>query len=172
MMLFECGYAGADKDRIRLVADLDRGWSNLGNVWGFDQTNYLDYGDSRFRCRLRIVEKAPKVWETRTTFHERYLSGPLLLGNCSVSLHGMKLEVDVPLSQRWMPTNDSNRRPSVFGFSEDAFSIETKDGSIYYRLQVWLVLHGPSRMFVPDQREHGDGFAWIGGRPESNRRKF
>jgi hypothetical protein len=55
---------------------------------------------------------------------------------------------------------------------EDVFEVETIDGVLNYRLQVWVVLHGQSRMFVKEERELGDGFAWVGGRPESNRRKF
>jgi len=84
----------------------------------------------------------------------------------------MKLEVDVPLAQSWKKTNDLNRRPIVYEIADDVFSIETEEGSIDYRLQVWVVLRGESKMFVPDQFEYGDGFAWIGGRPESNREKF
>jgi hypothetical protein len=60
----------------------------------------------------------------------------------------------------------------VYEITEDVFYIQTEKETINYRLQVWVVLHGKSRMFVPDQREWGDGFAWIGGRPESNPRKF
>jgi hypothetical protein len=171
MELFECGYAGANKDIIRICADLDHGWKNLGKAWGFDETNYLEYGESKFRCRLRLVEKAPSSYESRKVFHDRYLD-PVILGNCSASLHGMKLQVDVPLTQRWSPTNDSNRRPSIYEIAEDFFLIETGDEKICYRLQIWVVLHGPSKMFVSDQQEWGDGFAWIGGRPESDRRKF
>ena len=89
-----------------------------------------------------------------------------------MSLRGAKLEVNVPLAQRWLRTNDSNQRPSIYEIAENVFSIETEDGIINYRLQLWVVLHVPPRMFVQDQREWGDGFAWVGGRPESNRQKF
>lgn len=155
-----------------MCADLEHGWANLVEAYGFDKTDYLDYGESRFRCRLRLIEKAPRSYESRKAFHERYLLEPLKLGSNSVSLHGMKLEVDVPLAQSWKKTNDLNRRPIVYEIADDVFSIETEEGSIDYRLQVWVVLRGESKMFVPDQFEYGDGFAWIGGRPESNREKF
>jgi hypothetical protein len=113
MVLLECGYAGREKEKIRLCADLGSGWKNLGKAWGFDEENFLDYGESKFRCRLRLVERAPSSFESRKTFHERYLIEPKKLGRNSISLHGMKLEVDVPLAQSWTPTNDSNRRPAV-----------------------------------------------------------
>ena len=171
MELLECGYAGANKDIIRICADLDHGWTNLGGAWGFDKTDYLEYGESKFRCRLRLVEKAPGSYESRKTFPERYFD-PIKIGSIFVSLHGKKLEVDVPLAQPWTPTNDVNRRPSIYEIGEDIFYIKTEDGNINYRLQIWVVLHGQSKMFVQDQREWGDGFAWIGGRPESNPRKF
>jgi hypothetical protein len=173
MANLECGYAGANKEIIRLRADLERGWRNLDGPWGFDEQDYLLYeGESKFRCRLRLAEKAPRTWESRKTFHERYSAEPLRLGNNAVSLHGMKLEVDVPFAQSWAPTNDSNRRPSVYEIREDVFCIETTDGNVKYRLQLWVVLHGRSKMFVKDERELGDGFSLAGGRPESNRRKF
>ena len=172
MEFFECGYSGANKDIIRMCADLDVGWRKLSKGWGFYAEDYLDYRDeSRFHCKLYLVEKAPKAFESRKTFHERYFD-PVKLGSSLVSLHGMNLEVCVPLAQGWKPTSDANRRPSIYEIGEDIFYIETLDGNIHYRLQIWVVLHGKSNMFVPDQREWGDGFAWIGGRPESNRRKF
>ena len=172
MASLDCGYAGREKETIRLCADLNRGWKNLGKAWGFDEQDFLDYGDSRFRCRLRLVAKIPSSCESGKTFHDRYIIEPIKLGTNSVTLHGMKLEVDVPLAQDWMPTRDLNRRPSIYDIGEDIFSIVTKGGTITYRLQIWVVLHGQSEMFVPDQREMGDGFAWIGGRLKSNRRKF
>jgi hypothetical protein len=172
MAFLECGYAGRDKEVIRLCADLGPGWRRLDKVWGFDAEDFLEYGESKFRCRLRLVEKAPSSFESRKTFHERFLDPPRDLGDCRVSLHGWKLEVDVPMAQAWFPTNDSNRRPMIYEIGEDIFSINTSEGVIPYRLQIWVVLHGPSRMFVKDQHERGDGFAWVGGRPESNRRKF
>jgi hypothetical protein len=123
MELFECGYAGVNKDVIHMCADLDHGWTNLGKTWGFDKTNHLEYyEESKFRCRIRLVEKASSFYESRKTFHERYFD-PIKLGKCFVSLHGMKLEVDVPLAQDWTPTNDSNRRPSIYEIGEDIFYI-------------------------------------------------
>lgn len=172
MVHLECGYAGTNRDMIRLCADLDRGWRELGGKWGFDGQDFLpSEGDSKFRCRVRFIEKAPSTWESRRTFPERYLN-PITFGNNLVSLQGMKLEVDIPLAQNWAPTNGSNRRPSIYEMSENVFEVETIDGVINYRLQVWVVFHGQSKMFVKEERELGDGFAWVGGRPESNRRKF
>lgn len=173
MLRLSCGYSGKEKDSIRVSASLDIGWKNLGKSWGFDETDYLDYdGDSKFRCRLRLVEKAPTTWASRAVFHERYLDDPFRVGDNFVSLHGLRLQVDVPLSQDWSLTNDSNRRPSIYVMDEDVFCVDTSDGAIHYRLQLWIVLHGRSQMFVKAEHEWGDGFAWVGGRPESNRRKF
>jgi hypothetical protein len=172
MAFFECGFAGTNADKIRMIADLDGGWRKLHTGWGFFAEDDLDYKEeSKFNCRLYLLGKAPSSFESRKSFHERYLD-PFMFGNCLVSLHGMKLEVDVPLAQRWTPTNDSNRRPSIYEIVEDVFYTKTEEGKIYYRLQIWVVLHGQSKMFVPDHYERGDGFAWIGGRPESNPRKF
>jgi hypothetical protein len=172
MAFFDGGFVGANKDVIRMGADLDGGWRQLSKGWGFYTEDFLNYlGESKFHCKLYLVEKAPKSFESRKIFHERYLE-PLEIGGCRVSLHGMKLEVDVPLAQRWTLTNDSNRRLSIYEIAENAFCVQTGDGKITYRLQVWVVFHGQSKMFVPSQSEWGDGFAWIGGRPESNRRKF
>jgi hypothetical protein len=97
----------------------------------------LDYkGECRFHCKLYLVGKAHGSYESRKTFHERYLLEPIKFGSNSVSLHGMKLEIDVPLAQRWTPTNDSNRRPSIYEIVEDVFYVETEEGKINYRLQV------------------------------------
>jgi hypothetical protein len=127
MDYFECGYAGANKDSIRMSADLDVGWRNLKKGWGFYAEDYLDYKDeSKFHCKLYLVEKAPKQFDSRKTFHERYFDS-VKLGNSIVSLHGVKLEVCVPLSQEWKPTNDSNRRPSIYEIGEDIFYLETSD---------------------------------------------
>jgi hypothetical protein len=173
MNLLECGYIGAKKDVIELRADLDAGWRNLGRYWGFDGTNSLDYGDkSKFSCRLRIVAKAPDSWESRRTFPERYLPEPVGFGNGLLRLNGTKLNVEVPLEQAWRPTKDLNRRPSIYEIDDDIFVVNTNEGSISYRIQLWVVLHGPSSMFVRDEYDWGDGFAWIGGRPESDRRRF
>jgi hypothetical protein len=169
---FECGFAGRDKDVIRLVADLGRGWKKLDRCFGFDEQDFLDYRDSKFRCRLRLVEKAPDHFETRRSFPERYLLEPVRLDKSSVSLHGVKLEINIPLDQRWSQTQDRNKYPIIFENADDIFIIKTEEGTISYRLQIWIVLHGPLTMFVRDQFEKGDGFAWIGGRSESNRRKF
>jgi hypothetical protein len=155
-----------------MCADLDGGWRKLNKGWGFFAEDYLDYKEeSRFHCKLYLLAKVPSSNESSKTFHERY-PDPLELGCCLVSLHGMKLEVDIPLDQHWTPTNDLNKRPSIYEIAENIFYIETKDGNINYRLQIWAILHGQSKMFVMDQHEWGDGFAWVGGRPESNRRKF
>jgi hypothetical protein len=172
MSWLECGFAGREREKIRLCGDLARGWRNLGQFWGFDEQDYLEYGESKFRCRFRVVAKAPDSFSSRKTFPERYVLDPIKVGECSVSLHGLKLELDVSLAQPWRPTNDANRRPSVYEIEEDAFIVRTPEGDIYYRLQVWLVLHGQSKMFVKDEYEWGDGFAWIGGRPESDRSRF
>lgn len=172
MANLECGFAGREKDIIRLSANLADGWRDLESSWGFDVQDYLDYGDSKFRCRLRLVAKAPVSFATRKRFHERYLLEPVRFGRNSVSLHGVKLEIDVPLDQPWLPTKDLNRHPRIYEIAEDAFSLTTSEGEISYRLQIWVVFQGSSTMFVKDQFEKGDGFAWAGGRPESNRRKF
>src|SRR5208337_5168733 len=104
MALLECGFAGHQRELIRLSADLDIGWKDLGHDYGFDEQDYLPYGESKFRCSLRLVGKAPASCETRKTFHDLYFPEPLKLGSCLVSLHGMKLEVDIPLAQSWLPT--------------------------------------------------------------------
>ena len=146
-------------------------WQRKGLNPGFRQRGcWLE--EPRFRCRLRLVEKAPTTWASRAVFHGRYLDDPFRVGGNFVSLHGVRLQVDVPLSQDWSLTNDSNRRPSIYVMDEDVFCVDTSDGAIHYRLQLWIVLHGRSQMFVKAEREWGDGFAWVGGRPESNRRKF
>jgi len=118
------------------------------------------------------VEKAPPSYESRKDFPERYLDEPLDSGRSSLMLHGTKMDIDVPLSQEWAVTKDSNHRPVIYELRENAFSIDFSEGSINYRVQVWVTHHGPPHMFVRDAFEHGDGFAWVGGRPESNRRKF
>lgn len=154
-----------------MVADLDGGWRELTKGWGFWAEDNLDYRDeSKFQCRLYFLAKAPDSYESRKTFHERYLLEPIRRGRISISLHGMNLEVDVPLTQGWR--RDKNGRPLIHEIEEDVFSVETSEGSINYRLQIWVTFFGRSSMFVPDQREWGDGFAWVGGRPESNRQKF
>jgi hypothetical protein len=172
MGIFECGFAGADKDIIRIYADLGCGWSNLGSACGFDKTDFLEYGEAKFKCRLRLIAKAATSTKSAQIFHERYVLKPVEVGRSLISLHGLRLQVDIAMGQVWFTTQDQNRRPIIYETSENLFSVDTPDGPISYRMQLWVVLHGQSKMFVRDQYEHGDGFAWIGGRPESNRRKF
>jgi hypothetical protein len=60
----------------------------------------------------------------------------------------------------------------VYATKEPLFSIETKDGLIGYRVQLWFSRYDQKDMIVQDQYDDGDGVALSGGRPESNRRKF
>ena len=92
------------------------------------------------------------------------------LGDNSVSIDGPVMVIDVPLTQGWRLSQQG--RPMLYEISDQLFQSMTTEGSIDYRVQLWVVYHGDEKMFVKNEREWGDGFAWVGGRPESNRRKF
>jgi hypothetical protein len=170
MDLLDCRYAGGQKEIIQLSTDLQTGWEDLGKNWGFDKTVKLPYlSESYFRCRLRVAALVPDKRESARIFSGDELS--CVLGQNSVLVNGPKMEVNIPLSNTWRPTRDSGN-PIVYEIGDPLFSLTVVDETIGYRVQLWVVLHGPRNMFVRDQYEWGDGFAWIGGRPESNRRKF
>jgi hypothetical protein len=79
--------------------------------------------------------------------------------------------LNIPLLNVWQPTNNSGRQ-RIYENGERLFSITTPDGVIEYRVQLWVVAYETRRIFFQTEYEWGDGFAWVGGRPESNRRKF
>jgi hypothetical protein len=170
--LLQVGYAGKEKDRIELVADLERGWRNLGARWGIDEQVFLDARgeDSKFRCRIRFVceqgvpSGAAKLSPTG--------SAAVSLDGNEIRLESSRLIVSVPLAQRWLPTQNKSRNPSIYVDGSGLFRQHAESGEVSYRFQMWVVLHGQSHMFGEDKHEWGDGFAWVGGRPESSRHKF
>lgn len=177
MELLDWRNAGRQKDHILLTADLNRGWKHLEKrgrkpaYWGFDEQIWVpNKNEPDYWCHLYFVALGPVTWESVRTFPGTV--GRYDLGHNSVSVNGSRMEVDIPLSNNaWGLTQESNRL-RIHVQKEPLFSIATPDGVIGFRVQLWFVHHGPRSMFVKHQYEWGDGLAWIGGRPESNRRKF
>jgi hypothetical protein len=177
MDLLDWRYTGPHKDIVQLNADLGAGWRYLEkrgrkrDYWGFDKQIYIpDRSEPVFWCHLYFVALGPVAWESVRTFPgtECFLE----LGHNSISIDGAKMEVNIPLSYNtWNPTQDSGRL-GIYVFKEPLFSITTPEGDIEFRIQLWFVHHSPRSMSVKHQYEWGDGFAWIGGRPESNPRRF
>lgn len=168
-------YAGREHDVIQLNASLEQGWRYLGkaekknNYWGFDESIRAEYhGDSYFRCRLYVVALGSPSLVSVQSFPSVEFSGAL--GRNTVVIHGFAIVIDVPLGQGW--SRSKQGRPLIYQISERLFQAKTLDGPIDFRAQLWVVYHGEEKMFVKHEYEWGDGFAWIGGRPESNRRKF
>jgi hypothetical protein len=175
MDLLDWRYAGHQKDIIQLSADLDRGWGHLEkkgrkpDYWGFDRQIYLPgKSEPEFWCHLYVVALGPITWESVRTFPGTVCRCEL--GYNSVSVNGSRMVVDIPLLNAWRPTNESGRE-RIFE-NEPLFSITTPDGVIRYRVQLWFVNLGPRHMLVKPEYEMGDGVALVGGRPESNPRKF
>jgi hypothetical protein len=171
---WEC--PGPQRDHLHLRADLDHGWTLLakGNkkqaYRGFDLQIYLpDRSEPKYWCHLYVVARVPIEHESVETFAGTHFKGTL--GCNQVSINGSIMEIDVPLElNTWAPTKESGRM-GIYASSEELFRINTEDGNISFRAQLWLVNYEPKTMFIKHQYEWGDGFAWIGGRPESNRRK-
>lgn len=168
-------YVGREHDRIQLNANLLQGWKDLSkpnnryNYWGFDESVKAEYRmSSYFRCHLYVVAVAPHSWSSVHCAPEVQFSGTL--GRNSVNVDGFTMNVDVPLTQEWRPNKQG--RPLIYEISDRLFQTATPDGNVGYRVQLWVVHHGDDKMFVRSEHEWGDGFAWVGGRPESNRRKF
>ena len=176
MDLLDWRYAGRDKDTLQLTADLDRGWKllekkgNKPDYWGFDKAIFLpDRSDPEFWCHLYVVALRPVTWESVRKFPGTDCSREL--GHNSVLVTRSTMILNIPLLNVWQPTNNSDKQ-WIYEKGERLFSITTPDGVIEYRVQLWVVAYGTRRIFVQTEYEWGDGFAWIGGRPESNRRKF
>jgi hypothetical protein len=177
MDLLDWRYAGPHKENIELTADLDGGWGLLEKKGpkpayrGYDKQRHLpDRSEPRFWCRLYVVALLPATYQSARTFPGTVAS--CKLGRNSVSIKGSRMEVEIPLSHNtWRPTHDSGRM-GIYEIGDPLFSIATPDGAIGFRVQLWLVHYAPLSMFVGHQYEWGGGFVLIGGRPESNRRKF
>jgi hypothetical protein len=161
--ILDCRYTGGDRAVIRLTADLDAGWQDLADEWGFDGSGSLNYEiESKFQCRLRFVAKAPEWWETRTRFPASEYLTRLSFGWNVVMVYGSRLIVDLPLEQPWRPDENETDCPSIYGFEPSLYSEETTDGKIEYQVQVWVTLHGSTKKFVRHEYDWGEGFAWMG----------
>jgi hypothetical protein len=168
-------YAGGNRQTIQLAADLERGWGRINGSWGFDRTVWLPYErESKFRCRVRVVAVGPTspVDSELLPTHFRSFDSQKRLGRNLVFLKESILIVNFPLDQEWQPAKES-RDPLIYEIGDPLFETTMpNDCKLGMRMQLWVVEKGPTCMFVRNQYERGDGFAWIGGRPESNRRKF
>jgi hypothetical protein len=159
----DCRYTGGDRRVIRLTADLDQGWQDLGSEWGVDSSGFLNYEiGSKFQCRVRFVAKAPETWASRTAFPVSEYITRLSMGNNGVMIWGSSLLVDVPLDQPWRPAADDPEQPSIYAAEPSLTSIETPDGKIEYQLEVWMTHEGIVRRFAKHDYAWGSGFAWSG----------
>jgi hypothetical protein len=175
METLDWSYVGREHDRIQLHANLERGWRDLekpgkkNSYWGFDESIRAEYRMSAyFRCRLYVVALAPRSWPGVQDAPTAIFNGKL--GSNSISINSSTMVVDIPLMQPWSLSKQG--RPLVYEMSDRLFQATTPEGIVNYRVQLWVVYHGEESMFAKSEYEWGDGFAWIGGRPESNRRKF
>jgi hypothetical protein len=138
---------------------------DLINKYGYRIKASLTFG-----AICMSLARAPIERKSVGTFPGTTFNGSL--GHNPVSINNSIMEIDIPVAfNTWTYTKES-RRMGVYAYSEELFRISTPDGDIPFRAQLWLVNYEPPTMFVKHQYEWGDGFAWIGGRPESNRRKF
>lgn len=145
---------------IRLVADLDSGWRDLGKCWGFDKTKYLPYSrDNKFRCRIRIGTHATHIDEFPP------VEWACSIGANTICIKDQRFEVIVPLDQPWRTTDNPSKNPIVY--LEQSMRV-----GCAYLFQIWVVCHGPGKMYVKNAYEYGDGKSLAGGRPESDRRRF
>jgi hypothetical protein len=175
MELLDWRYTGRERDTIQLTANLGLGWKDLSkpgqkrNYWGFDESVKAEYqGNSFFRCHLYVAALAPHSSPSAQSFPSITFAGNL--GRNSVQVNGQMMIVEVRLTQGWGISQQG--RPLVYEISDRLFQAITSEEMVDYRAQLWVVHHGDDSMFVKNEYERGDGFAWIGGRPESNRRKF
>jgi hypothetical protein len=165
------------REVLLLTADLDVGWRNLGEIWGFDEEARLATyeQESTFVCRLRLrhAKGLTVPAECLESFVDNQSVEKVDRGTFSVEHDRQFLKVRIPIKeQNWVPTINQSRHPSVYFFEESLLRAEVENWVIPYDMQVWIRLRGRTKMFVPDKFEWGDGFAWVGGRPESNRRRF
>jgi hypothetical protein len=161
----DCRYTAGDRRVVRLTADLDNGWQDLGEAWGFDGSGFLNYEIGvKFQCRLRFVARAPETWETRKKFPASEYITRLAFGTNGALLSGSYLYVDIPLDQPWRPGESEPDQPSVYSCEPSLFSAETADGKIEYKLEAWAAITGPTKRFVRHKYDWGEGFAWVGSR--------
>ena len=158
-----CQYTSGSRQVIRLTADLDQGWHDLGRGWGFDGSGFLNYEiGARFQCRLRFAAKVPETWDTRTKFPASDYLTRLRFGNNVAMVYRANLAVDVPLDQAWRPGEDQPDQPAVYADEPLFYVADTADGKIEYQLQMGIVVDGQTKRFVKHPYDWGQGFAWVG----------
>ncbi|MBV8630322.1 MAG: hypothetical protein JOZ83_05320 [Silvibacterium sp.] len=166
----------SDRRVLLIKANLDIGWKNLGSFWGFDEQDRLPFEkESTFVCRLRLRHgkelAVPK--ECLEIYPGVQSSEKIDFDTFSLERDLQSLKLRIPIAdQKWVPTNNLSRHPLIYLAEEGVFRTEIEEFTITYDFYAWIRLHGPTKMFVPDKFEWGDGFAWVGGRPESNRKRF
>jgi hypothetical protein len=164
--VLDCRYSDGSRRVIRLTADLDQSWRDLGGEWGFDGSGFLNYEIGvRLQCRLRFTAKAPETCEARTKFPASDYITRLAFGNNGAMLYGASIIIDVPFDQAWRPCDDEPDQPTVYAYEPLLYSVDTADGKIEYQLQVWVAVEGPTKRFVKHEYDWGQGFAWVGSRP-------
>src|ERR1700733_4601786 len=95
-----CQYTSGSRQAIRLTADLDPGWHDLGREWGFDDGGFLNFEiGARFQCRLGCVARSPETWQARTEFPASDDRTRLRAGSNLAAVLRANLIVDVPLDQ-------------------------------------------------------------------------
>jgi hypothetical protein len=161
-----CQYTSGSRQAIRLTADLDQGWHDLGREWGFDGSGFLNFEiGARFQCRLRFVAKAPETWQARTKFPASDYLTRLGVGNNLAIVYRTNLIVDVPLDQAWRPGEDRPDQPAVYAYEPSMYVADTADGKIEYQVQMWIVVDGQTKKFEKHPYDWGQGFAWVGSQP-------
>ena len=161
--ILDCRYRGGDRSVIQLTADLDQGWRDLGGVWGFDDSGFLNYEiGTKFQCRVRFAAKASESSEGPAKFPVSEYLTRLELGKNGVTIHGPWLMIDVPLDQPWHPGEDAPDQPSIYAVEPAFWSDQTADSPIEYEIQMWIALDGPTRRFVRHKYDWGEGFALAG----------
>jgi hypothetical protein len=161
-----CRYTDGSRQVIRLTADLDQGWHDLGGEWGFDGGGFLNYDIGvRFQCRLRFAAIAPETWEARTKFPVSDYLMRFGFGNNVAMVYRAALAVDVPLNQTWHSSESKPDQPTASVYEPSLYVADTADGKIEYQLQMWVAVEGRTKKFVAHQYDWGQGFAWVGNGP-------
>jgi hypothetical protein len=165
--IYEVYYSGPDQDTLVMRADLDRGWHELKNRWGFSDSLLVGFRqDWSIRAQLQVTAHG-LLAKNAPEFPGRTCEciGDLL----SYTLKERRLEVRVPLvlQQPWRKM--SNGRP---GLQFQGLAFVRLHSYLHFSFGGLIVFHEPFPAPIADVREWGQKMFLPGGRPESNRRRF
>lgn len=149
---------------IVLRGDLNNGWRELKNRWGFDSSLTIPFRhDLSIRAHLRVTAHGPLAehWAEFPDFPLESLNQFL-----AYSLRNRVLEVTIPLNKDQPWKKMSNGRP---GLHLQQFAFMKIGNQVHFSFSAWIVFHEPSPAPIRDVKEWGERIFVPGGRIESNR---